>query len=89
MLDLIINRAVEADSESIKKLCLTSKFWSSKSGVGVATLKHNFDIERLSSAYTKDTLPSRYLRIYAKVEKMWPQTVQEAKEKYGVSNVIG
>jgi hypothetical protein len=37
-----------------------------------ATLEKYFDIKALFAAYDYDTLPARYLRTWARVEKVWP-----------------
>lgn len=42
-----------------------------------ATLLRYFDMDRLFAAYTPETLPSRYLRTYCAVEKMWGRTPLE------------
>ena len=34
-------------------------------------------MDRLFGAFTPDTLPSRYLRTYCSVERMWGQTPLE------------
>lgn len=71
-LSAIAHRGAESDTENIIRLCRTRKFWSAPSPVRLATLEKYFDASRLFGAFTADTLPSRYLRTYAKVEKMWP-----------------
>lgn len=71
-LSAIAHRGAESDTENIIRLCRTRKFWSAPNPVRLATLEKYFDASRLFSAFTADTLPSRYLRTYAKVEKMWP-----------------
>ena len=71
-LSAIAHRGAESDTENIIRLCRTRKFWSAPSPVRLATLEKSFDASRLFGAFTADTLPSRYLRTYAKVEKMWP-----------------
>ena len=71
-LSAIAHRGAESDTENIIRLCRTRKFWSAPSPVRLATLEKYFDASRLFGEFTADTLPSRYLRTYAKVEKMWP-----------------
>jgi hypothetical protein len=38
-------------------------------------------MDTLFGSYTPDTLPSRYLRTYAGVEKMWGKTPLELQHK--------
>lgn len=70
-LDAICTRGSEADSENIKKLALTPKFWSADAKSKQKTIEKYFDIDYLFQEFTADTLPSRYLRTFAGVEKMW------------------
>lgn len=72
ILSSICHRGLESDTESIMRLCSTKKFWSASSAVKQATLERYFDVDKLFGSFTAETLPSRYLRTYAKVEKMWP-----------------
>lgn len=77
MLSAIAHRGSADDSEAIARLCGTAKFWSASSAVKEATLCRYFDMDRLFGAFTPDTLPSRYLRTYCSVERMWGQTPLE------------
>lgn len=77
MLSAIAHRGNEQDSESIARLCASSRFWSAPSGVREATLAKYFDIDTLFGAYTPENLPSRYLRTYAEIDKMWGNTPLE------------
>ncbi len=72
-LSAIAHRGSEADTESIVRLARTKAFWRASSAVRLATLEKYFDAARLFGAFTLETLPSRYLRSYAPVEKMWPK----------------
>jgi hypothetical protein len=81
MLSAIAHRGSEKDSEAIARLCNTSKFWSASASVKEATLCKYFDMDTLFGSYTPDTLPSRYLRTYAGVEKMWGKTPLELQHK--------
>lgn len=79
MLSAIAHRGSREDSENIGRLCATKKFWSASASVREKTLERYFDMDRLFGAFTPETLPSRYLRTYAKVEKMWGKTPLERK----------
>lgn len=77
MLSMIAHRGSREDSENISKLCASKKFWSASSAIKEATLTRYFDMDKLFGAYTAETLPSRYLRTYCKIEKMWGKTPLE------------
>lgn len=77
MLSAIAHRGAVDDCENIAKLCASKKFWGASAGVKEATLSKYFDIDKLFGVFTPDTLPSRYLRTYAKVEKLWGRTPLE------------
>lgn len=77
MLSMIAHRGSREDSENISKLCASKKFWSATSAIKEATLTRYFDMDKLFGAYTAETLPSRYLRTYCKIEKMWGKTPLE------------
>lgn len=79
MLSAIAHRGSREDSENVGRLCATKKFWSASASVREKTLERYFDMDRLFGAFTPETLPSRYLRTYAKVEKMWGKTPLERK----------
>jgi hypothetical protein len=70
-LSMIAHRGLEADTENISRLCATPKFWTASSQVKLKTLEKYFDAAFLFGEFTAETLPSRYLRTYAKVEKCW------------------
>jgi len=71
-LSMIAHRGLERDTENIIKLCATPKFWNANSQVKLKTLERYFDADFLFREFASKTLPSRYLRTYAKVERMWP-----------------
>ncbi len=77
MLSAIAHRGNIDDSENIARICATKKFWSASSSVKEATLSKYFDMDYLFGAFTPMTLPSRYLRTYAQIEKMWGKTKLE------------
>ena len=70
-LSALAHRGSESDSENIAKLCATKKFWAASSAVKEATLEKYFDMDYLFSEFTPDTLPSRYLRSYCRIEETW------------------
>lgn len=77
MLSAIAHRGAVEDCDNIAKLCRSHKFWIASSAVKEATLCRYFDMDRMFSAFLPETLPSRYLRTYAKIEKMWGRTPLE------------
>ncbi len=77
MLSALAHRGSIKDSENIAKLCASKKFWGASSAVKEATLTKYFDMDHLFGRFTPDDLPSRYLRTYASVEKMWGKTPLE------------
>lgn len=83
MLSAIAHRGSESDSENIAKLCSTKKFWSASSAIKEATLEKYFDLDNLFASKTPETLPSRYLRTWCPVEKMWGKTPLEIAERNG------
>ena len=72
-LSAIAHRGSETDTENIIRLASTKAFWRASAAIRLATLEKYFDAARLFGAFTVETLPSRYLRSYAVVEKMWPK----------------
>ena len=81
MLSAIAHRGEQADCENIGRLCATPKFWRASAAVKEATLAKYFDVEKLFGAFTPETLPSRYLRTYCAIEKMWGKTPLEIAAK--------
>ncbi|MDO4564830.1 MAG: hypothetical protein Q4C04_04380 [Clostridia bacterium] len=71
MLSAIAHRGSLSDSENIAKLCASKKFWNASATVKEATLTRYFDMDKLFGEFTPADLPSRYLRTYAKVERLW------------------
>ncbi len=67
----IIWRGTEGDSERIVRVARSKAFAKASAVIRQATLEKYFDVATLFGAYTGDTLPTRYLRTYAAVEKMW------------------
>lgn len=71
VLSAICHRGTETDTEAIIRVARSRKFQSASTAVKLATLEKYFDVGTLFGRFTPETLPSRYLRTYAKVEKMW------------------
>ena len=74
MLSAIVWRGTEKDTENVRKTACSKKFWSASTAVKQATLEKYFDVGALFGEFTAETLPTRYLRTYAKVEKTWADT---------------
>ena len=81
LLNLIVARSGKKDWEAIEKVSASKKFWNSSDLIKLATLDKYFDLDSLCKAFTPETLPSRYLRTYAKVEKLWANTPLEKLDK--------
>lgn len=73
ILSAICHRGEEGDTEAIVRLARSKRFWSASAAVKQATLERYFDVGRLFGPFTAETLPSRYLRSYAAVERAWPE----------------
>ena len=71
MLSAIVWRGTEKDTDNVRKIAMSSKFWAVNATVKQATLEKYFDIKTLFGKYAAETLPTRYLKTYAKIEKMW------------------
>lgn len=83
MLSALAHRGAASDSEYIAKLCSSRKFWTASALIKENTLARFFDMDKLFGAFTPQTLPSRYLRTYANIEKMWGQTPLELAARKG------
>jgi len=67
----IVWRGTEDDSDNFERITRSKKFKTASSPVKQATLEKYFYVKKLFGEFTKETLPTRYLKTYAKVEKMW------------------
>jgi len=67
----IVWRGEESDSENVRKIAFSKKFWNASVPQKCATLEKYFDINKLFGEYTPQNLPTRYLQTYANIEKMW------------------
>ena len=70
IMDTLVLRGVEDDSETIARLASSSKFRNASMAHKTAILERYVDIDRLFGAYTWDTLPTRYLASYTQTEKL-------------------
>jgi len=82
ILDALVLRGVEDDSEVIARLATSAKFRGASMRHREAILARHVDIDRLFGAYTWETLPTRYLRAYVPVEKM-RRTDDRARKRAG------
>lgn len=80
ILSAICHRGNVADTENITRIARAKKFWAANGAVKRATLEKYFDVDRLFGTFTPETLPSRYLRTYAKIENMWAKYGADCKE---------
>jgi hypothetical protein len=67
----IVWRGTEKDSDNFIKIAQSKKFAASSADIKQVTLEKYFDVKTLFGEFTKDTLPTRYLKTYAQIEKMW------------------
>lgn len=68
---MVALRGNRDDTENIIRLCKTKKFWSANKEIQQATIEKYFNMPLLFGEFTPETLPSRYLRTYCKVEESW------------------
>ena len=68
ILSAICLRGTEQDTENIKKIARTKKFWTLNSINKKQVLKHFFDVERLFEKFMWDELPTKYLKTYTKLD---------------------
>ena len=67
----IVWRGTEQDTDNFVKLACNKKFNTANSVIKQITLEKYFDVKNLFAELTLETLPTKYLRTYAKVEKWW------------------
>lgn len=67
----IVWRGTEQDTENILKVALSKKFKSANMQIKKATLENYFDVKKLFGEFNAQTLPTRYLKTYANIEKSW------------------
>lgn len=77
MLSAIAHRGSRDDAEGVARLCRSRKFWQASAATRELTLSRYFDMDGLFSAFTPETLPSRYLRTFRPVERAWGKTPLE------------
>lgn len=67
----IVWRGTENDQDNFLRLAKSKKFKSASALQKLKTLEHYFDADKLFGKFNPDTLPTKYLRTYCKVEKMF------------------
>jgi radical SAM superfamily enzyme YgiQ (UPF0313 family) len=67
----IVWRGTEKDTENMIKISCSNKFSAASTTVKQATLEKYFDVKTLFGKFTAETLPTKYLKTYANIEKMW------------------
>lgn len=67
----IIWRGTEKDTSNIIKLAQSKQFATASSKVKQATLEKYFDVGTLFGRFDPETLPTRNIRTYCSIEKMW------------------
>lgn len=70
-LSAICHRGIESDSENIKKIAATNKFWNANSFEKQKVLEANFDLKLLFGKFSNIVLPTKYLKTYCGIEKIW------------------
>ena len=80
-MNAIVCRGTEAESENFARIASTPKFWSAPSATKEAYLEKYFPLDWLFSAFTPEELPNRYIKTYARVEKLWGRTELEKEER--------
>lgn len=71
ILSMICHRGTERDIDNVRKIACAKQFWRASADVRQATLEKYFDVKTLFSEQTPETLPTRYLKTYCEVERMW------------------
>lgn len=71
MQSAIIWRGTEDDTSNIIKIATNKKFETASTAIKQATLEKYFDVVKLFGRFTPETLPTRNIRTYCAVEKMW------------------
>ena len=74
-LSAIAHRGSAKDTENIMRLCKAPKFWNAPCRTREATLEKYFDMDYLFGSFTAETLPSKYLRTYCAIERMWEKPI--------------
>jgi hypothetical protein len=70
ILDALVLRGVEDDSEVIARIATSAKFRGASMAHKTAMLERHVDVARLFGACTWDTLPTRYLTAYTPNDKL-------------------
>lgn len=67
----IVWRGTEKDSDNFAKIASSRKFITANSTIKQATLEKYFDVKTLFGEFKPSTLPTKYLKTYAKIEKYY------------------
>jgi hypothetical protein len=70
IMDALVLRGVEDDSEVIARIATSAKFRGASMAHRTAMLERHVDVARLFGAYTWDTLPTRYLASHTPMDKL-------------------
>jgi hypothetical protein len=70
ILDALVLRGVEDDSETIARVASSAKFRGASMAHRTAILEQHVDVGRLFGAYTWETLPTRYLAAYTPADNL-------------------
>lgn len=68
---MIIHRGTEDDMDNVERIALSKKYKNANAVMKVKFLDKYFNLNRLFGRFDANTLPSRYIRTYAKVENEW------------------
>jgi radical SAM superfamily enzyme YgiQ (UPF0313 family) len=67
ILSAIAIRGTETDAANVEKLSITKKFWGADQKTKRITLEKYFDVKSLFGPFDPASLPTRYLKTYAKI----------------------
>lgn len=70
-MSMICHRGTEEDTDAVRLIACNRKFKSASVAVKQATLERYFDMAKMFRSYKPEEIPTRYIKSYAKVEKMW------------------
>lgn len=83
ILSAICHRGTEQDAPNVRKLAQAGQFWRADARTKQATLERYFDTQTLFGAFTWETLPTRYLKTYAQVEKLGDLRYEVTQDRCG------
>ena len=70
ILEALILRGTEADTETVERVARSKRFWNASAVVRRTTLEKYCDVDRLFRAYAWAELPTRYLHTYVERAKL-------------------